>query len=308
MLETPYSNCNYNMAWKSGCEGLKIQLIGQSAAKHPVKDEGSETIPEGSTAKKFVGNGRRLVYCVLKRMRQLVRIYVLKHPLTFEVRYVGATSQSLRRRLSGHIWDAKNLKGTRKINWINSLLKEHLCPIIELVETCENWQEREKFWYDFYSKENVLVNTRDGGAGVFKKDRDSIGRSSQAKFKAIVQFSLEGKLLQEWPSIRDATLALKLSRNSIKNCLRGSCSSSGGFRWRYKGEKNFASVRNPEPRKPVSLICIDGRVLKFRSVATCAKHLNVSVYTIHKLLQDGILREDIVRSSRKLEVNKSGRT
>ena len=306
MLETPYSNCNYNIARKSKCECLKIQLIGQSAAKRPVKGEGSETIPKGSTIEKSMGNGRHSVYCVLK-MTRLVKIYVLRDPTTLEVRYVGATSQALNRRLTGHIWDARHLKGTRKINWIRTLLQRDLCPIIELVEVCENWQEREKFWYEFYHDQVILVNTHKGGSGVFKKDKDSIGRSSQAKFKPIIQCTLNGIPIKEWSCIRDATTTLELARNSIKNCLRGRCSSSGGFRWKYKGDRKFASTRKPGPLKKVLLVCSNGTRIPFKSVNACAIYLKISVNTIHRKLQDGILNEDIVRSSRKLEVNTTGR-
>ena len=37
----------------------------------------------------------------------MIQIYVLKDPRTLDVRYVGATSQKLNRRLTGHIGDVK---------------------------------------------------------------------------------------------------------------------------------------------------------------------------------------------------------
>ena len=78
-----------------------------------------------------------------------VRIYVLKHPDTLEVRYVGKTVRSLSRRLGNHIANAKGNKHNRHLsNWILKILSDNKRPIIELLEECEHsiWQEREKYW------------------------------------------------------------------------------------------------------------------------------------------------------------------
>lgn len=173
----------------------------------------------------------------------MVKIYVLKDPRTNIVRYVGATTSSLNRRLSGHLTDAKKLSGTRKINWIKQLLEMKLKPIIELIEETEEWIEREKYWYSYYKGITELVNTNNGGQGVFKKDQDSIRRSSEAKYTPIIQYSLNGDKIQEWPCIRDATIALALARNSIKNNLRGRSASCGGFIWKYKDKETPESGR-----------------------------------------------------------------
>ena len=78
-----------------------------------------------------------------------VKIYVLKHPDTLEIRYVGKTIRSLSRRLGNHITNARGNKHNKHLsNWILSILKEDKKPIIELIEECDYniWQEREKYW------------------------------------------------------------------------------------------------------------------------------------------------------------------
>ena len=188
------------------------------------------------------------LYLCPKAKDTMVKIYVLKDPRTSIVRYVGATTQTLNKRLVGHVWDAKNLSGTRKINWIKQLLELELKPIIELIEETEEWIEREKYWYNYYKAITELVNTNNGGQGVFKKDADSIKRTTEAKYTPILQHSLAGELIQEWPCIKDATIALGLARNSIKNNLRGRSASCGGFIWKYKNKETPESGRKPSSK------------------------------------------------------------
>ena len=59
-------------------------------------------------------------------------IYTISHPLTNEVRYIGK-SNTPRKRLFSHI-DKRNKTKSHKNNWIISLLKEDLRPIIEVLE------------------------------------------------------------------------------------------------------------------------------------------------------------------------------
>ena len=188
------------------------------------------------------------LYLCPKAKDTMVKIYVLKDPRTDIVRYVGATTQTLNRRLVGHVWDAKNLSGTRKINWIKQLLELRLKPQIELLEETEDWIVREKYWVSYYKQRTELVNSTSGGEGVFKKDKNSIKRSSEAKYTPIIQFSLAGEVIQEWPCIKDATIALGLARNSIKNNLRGRSASCGGFIWKYKNKETPESGRKPSSK------------------------------------------------------------
>ena len=104
-----------------------------------------------------------------------VKIYVLKHPDTLEIRYVGKTVRSLSRRLGNHIANAKGNKHNMHLaNWILSILSESKRPIIELVEECDStsWQEREKYWISQYPN---LINLTIGGDGCegFLHDEDT---------------------------------------------------------------------------------------------------------------------------------------
>lgn len=95
-----------------------------------------------------------------------VKIYGLICPKTKEIKYVGKTIQPLKQRLKGHLSVTDN-DLTYRANWIRNLKKENLKPEIILLETCDdnNWEEREMYWINYYSKLVTLTNYTKGGNG-----------------------------------------------------------------------------------------------------------------------------------------------
>jgi hypothetical protein len=96
-------------------------------------------------------------------------IYVLKHPRTGEVRYVGWTNKKPHVRLNGHLSEATQRGRTHKQRWIRSLVCIGLHPVIEPIESGsgDGWFEAERRWIVFYRANDArLVNATDGGEGV----------------------------------------------------------------------------------------------------------------------------------------------
>jgi hypothetical protein len=97
-------------------------------------------------------------------------IYVLKNPLTLEVRYVGSTTQGIERRLEQHIAGAQ--RAPRRSYCQNMLLSLHgigLTPLIEAIESGsgEGWAAAERRWIAYYRAAGArLTNATDGGEGV----------------------------------------------------------------------------------------------------------------------------------------------
>ncbi len=112
------------------------------------------------------------------------KIYILKHPDTLEVKYVGKTIQTLKKRLSGHITKAKRSRTTHISCWIYSLLLQNKKPVIELLEEVENWVEREQYWINFYPN---LCNHSIGG------ESGTLGYKMTDKHKEKISNSLKGK-------------------------------------------------------------------------------------------------------------------
>lgn len=136
-----------------------------------------------------------------------VKIYVLKHPVTLEIRYVGKTVRSLSRRLGNHIANAKGNRHNRHLsNWILSILKSGKRPIIELIEECDYnvWKEREKYWISQFPN---LINLTIGGDGCegFTHSPEALqklkginkGRQHTEEFKKNMSLRLKGKHLSE---------------------------------------------------------------------------------------------------------------
>ena len=110
-----------------------------------------------------------------------VRIYVLKCPISGEVRYVGKTIKPLGVRLSNHISDKRK---THRRSWIESLSRKGMTPTIESVDEfldCDaDWQERERYWIDAYRKRGArLLNHTDGGEGLHNPDEATRAKLSQ---------------------------------------------------------------------------------------------------------------------------------
>ena len=119
----------------------------------------------------------------------MTKIYILKHPDTKEIRYVGKTVQQLKYRLATHISRSKKYKYAYVNCWIYSLLQEDKKPIIELIEEIEDslWEEREIYWIQYYSSRTRLTNFQLGGG------HSNVGKELREEHKKAISESLKGK-------------------------------------------------------------------------------------------------------------------
>lgn len=138
-------------------------------------------------------------------------IYTLLHPLSLEIRYIGYTDKPLKIRLDGHINEAVSTKkNTYKLNWIRSILKIGLKPVIEILEEVNPKEKRfwEKYWIaQFRSWGFNLVNSTNGGEGIegYKHTEKtkkllsdlSIGRKVKKEIKEKISKSSKGKIFSE---------------------------------------------------------------------------------------------------------------
>ena len=92
-------------------------------------------------------------------------IYVLKDPITNEIKYVGKSINPLD-RCRKHISEAK-ITGVNnhRVNWIKSLLKLGLKPNIEIIDEIDGeWEWLEQYWISQFKTWGFkLTNTTDGG-------------------------------------------------------------------------------------------------------------------------------------------------
>lgn len=77
-------------------------------------------------------------------------------------------------------------------------------------------------------KENSSWGTRSKRVAITQKNRKDLS-------KRVLQFEISGKLLNEYPSAREAERQTGLRRSNICNCCRGvkHVKTVGGYIWRY---------------------------------------------------------------------------
>lgn len=55
--------------------------------------------------------------------------------------------------------------------------------------------------------------------------------------RQVIQFDLQGNIIKEWASLKDAEIELNIAHQNIRKCCVGERNSAGGYRWRYKEVK-----------------------------------------------------------------------
>jgi hypothetical protein len=170
-------------------------------------------------------------------------IYILKDPISNEIRYVGK-SNNPENRLKRHLNSNSLLESwTSKNKWLLNLKKKGLSPIMEVIDYTElgNINELEIKWIKHYRDLGLkLTNSTDGGDGVDwtgkKHTLLSIDkmRMNHPFRKSIIQFDLNNNILNIHTSIRECAISTNLDRRHISLCCKnGKNKTVGGFYFRY---------------------------------------------------------------------------
>jgi hypothetical protein len=202
----------------------------------------------------------------------MVKIYVLKNPITNAIHYVGR-SVNPSSRYRNHIHLAIRAKHKNKKDaWICSLLNQNLKPLMEIIDSVSNNKaiEKEKFWIEKLRLENDLKNSRDylennylfsvetrikmaeaarrtcnrRGTKTSIEGKKRIGDSKRGikqskhhiekKSKIVLQFTKNSIFVKEWSSTKEASKFLKISQGTISSAALGKRKTCGGFIWKYK--------------------------------------------------------------------------
>jgi len=107
-------------------------------------------------------------------------IYGLTDPETGGIRYVGKTSQGLKKRLQGHLRDKTQC---HRVSWIKSLRDKGLTPSIITIEEVPNddWQSWEMYWIEVFREAGYsLVNSTSGGDGINNPGPETLQKMREA--------------------------------------------------------------------------------------------------------------------------------
>lgn len=220
-----------------------------------------------------------------------IYIYGLRDPFTSEIRYVGKTV-NLNRRYNSHISRCNESK-RHSANWIRSIIQAGSKPILFIIEetSLENWQDRETFWINYYRNLFDLTNITDGGkhdcvsrgrlgkknspehiakciasrTGKPINQNDKNGRRragiiqyNEKRKKPVLQYTIDGVFIKEWPSAVDAAKELSCNHANITVACKQPTRTAMQCMWRFKCgviEEKIDAYVKPQPsnkNKPLS--------------------------------------------------------
>ncbi len=202
----------------------------------------------------------------------MTTIYILKDPNTNEIRYVGKTINIKRRYYQHTNKKFQEKTKTYVANWILSLLKNGQKPIIESIEQCLDWEEKEVYWISYYKNLGCnLCNLAEGGKGCsgYRKTEEQKKKHSEA-FKGKNTW-MKGKIFsQEW-------------KNNISKAQKG---KNNNFYGRHFTEEMKEKQRVKKISKPIKAFnTVTLEKIIFKSIADCWKQLNLKKSNIISYLK-----------------------
>lgn len=183
--------------------------------------------------------------------------------------YIGSTLD-LKQRLADHICRLKNGKHSNiQMQNIYNKYGEDVSffSILEVFEHSDLLQirEAEKKWMDLL------------GPSLNIKPDPTTQENSQSQSKKVYQYSLDGKLLNEFPSASEAARQLNIASSMISACARGTINSARGYHWSYKllDDYKYAVERSKWKWIPVKMINLEnGNEMTFKNIADAAKFID----------------------------------
>ena len=190
-------------------------------------------------------------------------IYTLKDPITNQIRYIGKTTNIQKRYYHHCSLSCCNRENTHRSSWIKSLLIKKVKPIIEVIDTTTNWQEKEIYWIKYYKSLNTdLCNHTLGGDG-------GLGIKRYKEFK-VYQFDKKGNLLNIYNSTKEASILTNINFEYIKRCIRGIYKTAGNYIW-SKDEQFKLKNRNHNAKAIIQLSKDSLLIKEFNSITEASK-------------------------------------
>jgi group I intron endonuclease len=202
-------------------------------------------------------------------------IYTLKDPITNEIKYVGK-SDNPESRLVEHIRKSKYSK-TYKNNWIISLLKKDLKPILEILDIVDidNWSFWEKYWISqFRTWGFKLTNISDGGDG------GNFGPECNKK----ISLKLKNRVFSE-DTIKKMKLSAKLRKITDEGRKKLSLSRMGSKNSMFGKKQSKFCIESKF--KPIIQISLNGDIIKeWGSLKEVSEYLLINRNTIRMVCQN----------------------
>lgn len=245
-------------------------MNGQSAAK-PLSEksyeEGSTTIPEGSTSE-ILGNGSYI--------ENYVYIYTLEDPRNNEIRYIGKTN-NINIRYSNHKVEKHN---THKCNWIRVLKRNNLVPIIEVLDIIKEseWRFWERYYISLFKSWGFrLTNKTEGG--------DDCSQLGDIR-KSVTCYNLDGSLYKEYKSLIEASKDINGTSGHISWVAKSKLRTYKNKVWRCGNDSFNKHPITHQSRKSVLQYDLNNNFIKERSsIVDIAKFYRCTESSISAVLR-----------------------
>lgn len=106
-------------------------------------------------------------------------------------------------------------------------------------------------------------------------------RQKESVMRQVLQYDLEGNLINAFPSITDASKKTGVRISAIHQSCSGHTITSKGYIWRFKEDATSVSevvARNKKPKTAKRKVeaLLNGEIIVFESMCRAAKELNIS--------------------------------
>jgi hypothetical protein len=167
--------------------------------------------------------------------------------------YIGQTIGTLEHRMSQHKANNKKNsiigKAIQKYGWNNFDVE-----VIDEAETIEELNNKEIYWIGYYKSlvpngYNIEIGGKNAPNGEEIRQKISIANKGRfvgeksSKSKKVYKFSLDGKLICEYGSVREASRQNNISNSQIASVCRGEHFIAKGYRWSYEKD-NLSKMPN----------------------------------------------------------------
>ena len=183
----------------------------------------------------------------MRTEEKLYTVYRLKNVITGK-NYIGCTSQKPKERwcreYTGKMKEAINAFPL-DLCWKKHIefqtpnkeqaleLESELMKWYDSIENGYNTSSYGSSHYKKYGEKNSMFGKHHSEASKRKMSEASIKNPSKLK-KAVLQYSMNGELIAEYSSTRDAERQTGCHHQHICYCCRGKYKYSGGYIWKYK--------------------------------------------------------------------------
>lgn len=167
-------------------------------------------------------------------------IYLLRCPLTKDVKYVGMTT-NVKRRYYKHCAPS-NKDNYAKHQWLIELKKNKTLPLLEILHSNIEVKEAIELEKKYINEYDNLFNILEGGLmPPSQKGKKFSEKTTQKKIetsplkKRVGQFDKNNNFISEFFGVREAQRQTRIDHRSIAAVASGSKirKTAGGFIWKY---------------------------------------------------------------------------